>query len=65
MIRFTKLSLPCHSVQVIINLYTKTKSKNIFMLSALYNFPLHQEVGNLIQAQTSAVHSVREFRFSS
>ena len=35
------------------------------LLSPLYNFPLYREAENLNQAQTSAINSVCEFRFSS
>ena len=35
------------------------------MLSLLYNFPFHRDAGNLSQAQTFAMNSVCEFRFSS
>ena len=45
-------------------IYMPKQSRRI-LLSPLYNFPLHREAANLNQAQTSAINSVCEFRFSS
>ena len=40
-----------------------SKQSRSILLSPLYNFPLHREVENVNQAQTSAINSVCEFRF--
>ena len=55
---FTKLPLPCYKL-----IYMPKQSQRT-LHSLLYNFPWHREVGNLNQAQTSAMNSVCELGFA-